>query len=432
MSSASEVIAQLDSERDALRRVRLKEMQRMAVGLLLAMVGLYILALAQRDASPAWGFVAAFAEAAMVGAIADWFAVVALFRHPLGIPIWHTAIIQNSKDDIGRNLGQFVENHFITEEAVAQRLAAVDPARLLSAWLLAPNTAPKLGHTLAKAAAKLLEALDDEPIGRLLRETVSRQLSRLDLSNSAGKLADLLVAGRRHQDLLDGILQGIVDYLANENKRPLLTEFLIEAFRIDQAVYKFAVRHYAPKAMNSLSQSVVNVQGDAEHPLRKKFDAWVRTFVLQLKADPDWHDSLARCQSEVLASPQVEAVLDSLWHRIRRRLQADLARDDPVLGGQLAALVRKIGETLSADAGLRAWLNQAIDSGSAGLIRKYRGEVAMFIETHLAQWSQAEMTQRIELAIGRDLQFIRINGTLVGGLVGVAIYSFTYLTQHPW
>jgi len=418
---------QLDSARDVHQRLRLKLMQRTALGLLLGMAVIYVVAFSQRHAHPALGFVVAFAEAAMIGAIADWFAVVALFRHPLGIPIWHTAIIPNSKEGIGRNLGEFVENHFMTVEAVTKRLRAANPAGLLSSWLLAPDTAPKLGHALAKAGEKILESLDDAKISRLLQEAASRQLSQLDVSATAGKVADLLVAERKHQDLLDGVLQGAADYLSDERNQPQIADFLISAFGIDNAILKKGLSAYVPRGMRSLNQSAVAVQGNAEHPLRKKFDAWVKDFVLRLKADPDWQECIARYQQEALVSPQVEVLLNSIWGVIKLRLKADLSRDDPVMAAKLGTLVRKVGETLAADAGLRDWLNQVIESGSAALIHQYRGEVGKFIEAQLAQWTKDEMSQRIELAIGRDLQFIRINGTLVGGLVGVIIYALTLL-----
>jgi uncharacterized membrane-anchored protein YjiN (DUF445 family) len=430
MSADIHVVEELDSLRDAHRRLRLKLMQRTALGLLLGMAALYLLALSQRDAHPAWGLVSAFAEAAMVGAIADWFAVVALFRHPMGIPIWHTAIIPNSKDDIGRNLGEFVENHFITEEAVLKRLRAANPAGLLSAWLLAPGTAPRLGRIAAKAAEKILASADDAEIGRVLRTAASRQLGELDVSAVAGSLADLLLAERKHQELLDGVLEGMTDYLADESNEPRVADFFIEVFGIDSAIIKAALRASAPRVLGSLQQSIIKVRNAADHPLRAKVDSWVKDFVLRLKADPDWQDNISRYQREMLASAQVEALLDNLWQTVKGRLQEDLRRDDPALGRQFSMLFRKIGETLTADAGLGEWLNQAVESGSAQLIRRYRGEAGKFIEAQLTQWTKSEMSERIELAIGRDLQFIRINGTLVGGLVGVAIYAVNYFSAH--
>lgn len=427
MSFDSKFVDELDNARDANQRLRLKLMQRIALGLLLVMAVIYVVALSQRHAHPALGFVVAFAEAAMIGAVADWFAVVALFRHPLGIPIWHTAIIPNSKDDIGRNLGEFVENHFITEEAVSKRLRDANPAGLLSAWLLAPSTAPKLGHAVAKAFEKVLDSLDDAKMSRLLGDAASKQLGQLDLAETAGKVADLLVAERKHQDLLDGVLQGVTVYLSDEVNQPKILEFLLSSIEVDSFVKKAMMTQAVPYLVRFLNEFASGVHGDAEHPVRKKFDVLLKEFVMRLKADPDWQESIARYQQETLVSPQVATLLNSIWGVIKLRLSADLCRDDPVIGSQLAMLVSKVGETLATDTDLHDWLNQALESGSANLIRQYRGEVGKFIEHQLAQWTKDEMSQRIELAIGRDLQFIRINGTLVGGLVGVFLYSLTLL-----
>ena len=427
MNTDSQFVEQIDSLRDVHQRLRLRLMQRTAIGLLLAMALLYVLALSQRHLHPAVGFVVAFAEAAMIGAIADWFAVVALFRHPLGIPIWHTAIIPNKKDDIGRSLGEFMEHHFMTEEAVSRRLREADPAGLLSSWLLAANTAPKLGHAMAKALEKVLDSLDDAQISRLLGESASKQLGQLDVSTAAGKVADLLILEKKHQDLLDGVLQGVADYLSDERNQPQVSEFLIAAVGVDNVIYKKAIASFSPRLIRSLHQFATAVQGNAEHPLRTRFDTWVGNFILRLKADPDWQEGIARYQQETLDSPQVRALLNSIWGVLKPRLRSDLSRDDPLIAAQLGAILQKIGATLAADAVWRAWLNESIESGSASLIRQYRGEVGKFIEGQLAQWTKEEMSQRIELAIGRDLQFIRINGTLVGGLVGVIIHALTML-----
>ena len=430
MSTERQFVEELDCARDAHQRLRLKLMQRTALGLLLAMAVIYVVALSLRHAYPALGFVVAFAEAAMIGAVADWFAVVALFRHPLGIRIWHTAIIPNSKDDIGRNLGEFVENHFITEEAVSKRLREADPAGLLSGWLLAPNTDSKLGHTVAKALEKILDSVDDVKISRLLGDATSKHLSQIDVSESAGKVDELLVTEKKHQDLLDGVLQGTTDYLSEESNHPQIMDFVISMLGAENYLYKKAISTFLPNLITALNQAVIDVLGNVEHPMRKKFDALVKDFVMRLKADPDWQASIARYQQESLVSPQVQALLNSIWGVVKRRLSADLCSDNPVIGTQLAALVHHVGETLSRDAALREWLNEAIVSGSAALIRQYRGEVGKFIEHQLAQWTKKEMSQRIELAIGRDLQFIRINGTLVGGLVGLILYTLTQLTDR--
>jgi len=402
-------------------------MQRVAGGLLLLAFGVFCLARSLLGLHPAWGYVAAFAEASMVGAVADWFAVVALFRHPLGIPVWHTAIIPGSKDDIGRNLGQFVESHFITEESIAERIRQANPARLLGVWLLAPGHSVQLGLAMAKAARVLLNALDHDAISQRVRDAATGQLSRFDIAANAGKLLDLLMAQGRHQQLLDSVLRELTGYLGEEKNQQQAINWLISAFGVENVFYKVGSAAIGPRALRSLSQSAHEVLHDPAHPARARFTAWVQALVVHLKDDPAWHEVIARHQEETLANARMQALLGGLWGVLKDRLLDDLGRDDPAMARQIAMLAGKVGDALAHDARLAEGLNRAIESGSVLLVRKHRGEVGQFIEAQLARWSRDEMSERIELAIGRDLQFIRINGTLVGGLVGLAIYTATRL-----
>jgi len=402
-------------------------MQRVAVGLLLLALGVFCLARSLIGLHPAWGYVAAFAEAAMVGAVADWFAVVALFRHPMGIPVWHTAIIPNSKDDIGRNLGQFVESHFITEQGIAERIRQANPAGLLGTWLLAPGHSDQLGLAMAKAVKVLLNALNHDSMSLLVQGAAARQLSQFDIASNAGKLLDLLVAEGRHQQLLDSVLRELTGYLGEEKNQQQAIDFLMAAFGVENVFYKVGSAAIGPRALRSLSKSAHEVLLDPAHPARERFTDWVQAFVLHLKDDPAWHEFIARHQQETLANARMQALLGSLWGVVRDRLLDDLDRDDPAVARQVAMLAGKVGDALAHDARLVNGLNRAIESGSVLLVRKHRGEVGQFIEVQLARWSREEMSDRIELAIGHDLQFIRINGTLVGGLVGLAIYTVTRL-----
>ena len=402
-------------------------MQQVAGGLLLLAFGVFCLARSLIGLHPAWGYVSAFAEAAMVGAVADWFAVVALFRHPLGIPVWHTAIIPKSKDDIGRNLGQFVESHFITEQGIAERIQQANPAGLIGAWLLAPGHSAQLGLAMAKAMKAVLHALDHDAMSLLVRDAATRQLSQFDIASNAGKLLDLLVAEGRHQQLLDSALRELSGYLDEEKNQQQAIDFLIAVFGVENVFYKVGTAAIGPRALRSLARSAHEVLLDPAHPARARFTGWVQEFVLHLKDDPAWHDFIARHQQETLANARVQALLGGLWGVLKDRLLDDLGRDDPAIARQIAMLAVKVGDALAHDARLVEGLNRAIEAGSVLLVRNHRGEVGQFIETQLARWSREEMSDRIELAIGRDLQFIRINGTLVGGLVGLAIYTVTRL-----
>lgn len=428
MTIKNPLSGQLGITSDLQQRLRLKTMQRFALGLLLLMAVIYAIGMTQRHTHPAWGYVLAFAEAAMIGAIADWFAVVALFRHPLGLPIWHTAIIPNSKEDIGRNLGEFVETHFITEDAISKRIRAVNPAGLLSSWLLSPNTATNLGHAAAHALNKVLGSLDDAKISQHLAGITGRQLSQLNVPEMAATVADLFVSERKHQQMLDGLLEQMTAYLSDATNQPSISEFLINAIGTENYIFKTAIIKVTPSLINTLKQTAKDVHGSPDHALRKKFEEVIRGFVQQLKTDPEWQKTITQYQQDSLNSEQVKGLLNGVWSLIKNRLTSELEGDAVVMGGQLTPLILQVGEILAADAELSTWLNQSIESGSLALIHQYRGEVGQFIEDQLAQWTKDEMSDRIELSIGRDLQFIRINGTLVGGLVGLAIYCLTQLS----
>ncbi|WP_338052553.1 DUF445 domain-containing protein [Rhodocyclus purpureus] len=408
---------------DRQQRARLRRMQLWAGGLLLASLLLFIVAQLLHARHPAWGYVAAFAEAAVIGAMADWFAVVALFRHPLGIPVWHTAIIPRRKDDIARSLGQFIENHFITEEGITRRIRDADPATRIASWLLHPVNKARIGDAGARALRQLLLAIDDAEMSEAIRDIATRQLARIDLSGSAVTLADMLVEADKHQQLLNAVLDGIGGYLGNEENRPRITQFLISAFDIDNALLKMALGRYAPRAIVSLHGTVAAIRNDPEHAFRLSFGEWVDACIERLREDPEWRARIARHQSETLASPAVQSILAGFWDAIRDHLLDDLGRDDPRIAARTQALVDRIGRLLVTDESFRDWLNAAIEAGSRGLVHRYRGEAGKFIEQQLAQWTREEMSERIELALGRDLQFIRINGTVVGGLIGLLIYT---------
>ena len=423
MLPSPDLIAQLDQSTDQLKRTRLRNMQWLAVGLLLLAALVFAVARSQRGGHPAWGYVEAFAEAAMVGAIADWFAVVALFRHPLGIPLWHTAIIPNSKADIGRSLGAFVENHFITEQGIAERIVQADPAARMKDWLSDELHAQQLGMASAGVVKQLLAMLDHEKLGRLLRDQASNYLGQLNLSEVAADCLDALIADGKPQELLNFLLDRSAAYLDDEAHHAAIGDFVLGAFQIENALVKKAVKAYEPRMIASLQKFAVAVRVDAQHPLRQRIAGWIADSALHLKADPHWQETVRHYQLQLIASDTVQAMLGDVWNNIRTRLLADLHADRPVLAQAIASLARNTGKVLGEDKAARAWLNDAIVAGSGALVRRYRGEVGAFIAARLDLWSKDEMSERIELAIGRDLQFIRINGTIVGGLAGLLIYS---------
>ncbi|GGX99527.1 DUF445 family protein [Massilia dura] len=423
MKHDSEIVRQLDAAEDTYKRSRLRTMERVALGLLLVAAALFAVARSQQGQHPFWGYLEAFAEAAMVGAIADWFAVVALFRHPLGIPLWHTAIIPNSKASIGTNLGSFVENHFVTEENVAERIRQADLAGRAGEWLRDPANAAQVGKVLTGVLAQALDKVDDESMRERIRDFAAAELGKLDFSGLAGGYLDTMIGKGAPQALLDPLLEKLITWLGDENNHETVGDFLVQCFSIENAMVKSMLLGYTPKVIGSLREQAVNVRMDRAHPLRARVDSWLAESALRLKADPEWKASVARYQVDALHGEELQATLGGIWDAIRARVQADLAGPEPVIAATVRQVVQECGRLLEADEGVRGWVNAAIESGSAALVRRYRGEVGKFIEKQLEKWTKEEMSSRIELAIGRDLQFIRINGTLVGGLVGILIHA---------
>ena len=423
MHPAPVLIEQLEQNADQLKRARLRTMQWVAVGLLVAAALLFALARSQRGGHPAWGYLEAFAEASMVGAIADWFAVVALFRHPLGIPIWHTAIIPNSKEGIGHSLGAFVENHFITEQGIAQRIAEADPAELLGAWLRDPRHAQQLGDSAAGIAKQLLSMLDREQMRELVRSKATSYLGELNLASVAADCIDALIADGKPQELLDFVLDKGAAYLADEGNHAAIGDFALNAFHIENKLIKAGLVLYEARMIRSLQEFVMAVRADPQHPMRARLSGWIADSALHLKSDGHWQDTVKRYQHQALTSDKVQAMLGEIWDNASARLLADLNSEQPALARAIARMAGNTGKVLASDGQAKAWLNDTIIAGTSSLVRRYRGEVGDFIESRLALWSKEEMSTRIELAIGRDLQFIRINGTVVGGLAGLLIYT---------
>ncbi|MFP5391959.1 MAG: DUF445 domain-containing protein [Gammaproteobacteria bacterium] len=426
MTSHTDSLA-LELADDAAKRRGLRNMQLVALALLAGATLLFAVAHVMGGAHPAWGYVKAFAEAAMIGAVADWFAVVALFRHPLGIPIWHTAIIPNNKEAIGRNLGSFVENHLVTEDAVTRRVADADLALYLGQWLAQPEQAGQLAGALAGALRQAVPKLDKAPIRAAVRKLVTTELKKLDLSLLAGDYLDTMLAANKQQQVLDALLGKLGLWLGDEGNHEAIGTFMLDCFAIDNPMIKGMLLSYAPKVIAGLHGQVNRIQEDPAHPLRARVGEWIADSAARLKDDPSWRADIDGVRDRAVDSGAVQSAIDGLVDTAEQRLLQDLDSGQSQLAGLVARVLAELGQGLAADPDARRWLNLAIQNASSALVRRYRGEIGRFIEAQLAGWSREEMTNRIELAVGRDLQFIRINGTLVGGLVGLLIYTVTTL-----
>ena len=404
-------------------------MKRLALGLLLAAALLYALATALVPRHAGWGYLAAFAEAAMVGAIADWFAVVALFRHPLGLPIPHTAIIPSGKGRIGDNLAGFIATHFLATEQVLDKLREFDAAGRLAGWLTRPANAERVGRQLAGVGRWAVQALDDEHVRGFVADLARRGLGQVEVARLSGQLLEAMTHERRHQELLDGVLAQLARLLGQDSVQDAITETIAREIRalkyvgLDQVAARLATR----KVVVVVARTIIDMADDPAHSLRQRFDDMVEGYVTRLKDEPALRERGERLKRELLDNPALGAWVNQLWSELLAWLQADMGRADSSIRRHIAQATRTLGERLAGDAAVRAWINDELQAGAPRLIERYREDIRRYIAARVQAWDATEMTAELERHIGRDLQFIRINGTLVGGLVGLAIHAATHL-----
>lgn len=417
-------------------RAPLARMKILALGLLLLVALLYCLATWMGAAHPAWGYLAAFAEAAMVGAIADWFAVTALFRHPLGLPIPHTAIIPRKKARLGGNLSDFICTHFLATPQIMAKLQHFDAAERLAAWLCQPHNARALAERGGAVVDFLLRALREEAVQQFIRHTLLARLARLDLACLAGDALAALVRDGRHQAALDELLRWADRLLRDEaTQRRLATALSAEfgglrvrLFGKELGLDDKAGRWSAERVVARLSVLLGEVAGDPRHELRGQFAACLDELVQRLRSDPRYRLKGETLRAELLAHPALAGYLDDLWQALLDDLGNDLARGaDSRLRGRLAGLLQRLGSELAADAELRGWIDRRLREGVPPLLERYREAIGRYIAARVEAWDDRELVELLERQVGRDLQFIRINGTLVGGCVGLLLHALTAL-----
>lgn len=402
-------------------------MRRWALGLLLAAALLYVLGTALAPRHAGWGYLAAFAEAAMVGAVADWFAVVALFRRPLGLPIPHTAIIPASKQRIGHALAGFMAGHFLTTEQVMARLRDVDAGARAAAWLARPEHAAGVAGRLAGAGTWLVQALDDPRVHQFVVGLARAGLREVDVARLTGQLMLALTQERRHQELLDGVLAQLAHLLGDDAVQESMSEAIarelraLKLVRLDQLAARLATR----KVVVIVARMLIDMAEDPRHSLRLRFDETVARWADRLQHDEAVRRRGERLRDALLDHPALASYVHQLWSSLLAWLQADLRQDQSWLRQRLAGATQSMAERVADDAALRAWINGELRAALPAFIERYRPAVAAFIEARVQAWDARELSAVLERHIGRDLQFIRINGTLVGGLVGLLIHALT-------
>ncbi len=408
---------------DAARRAELKVMKRVATGLLAVALAVFVVARLLEPAYPWLGFVRATAEASLVGGLADWFAVTALFRKPLGLPIPHTAIIQTQKDRIGQVLANFVQNHFLSREVLTAKLRSMQLAERVARWVSDPEHSTRIARHLAVGVAQAVQTLPESDARDLIRESALARLQTLQLAPVLGNLLSAVAADDRHQSLLDEALRLVRDALET-NREDLRQKIREESPWWIPGVIDDEFHRRILTAAHSLIEEVA---ADRRHPLRLKFDLAFRDFVDRLQHSPNVIARTEELKEDLLGHPVVEEFAATLWDRARRAAARFSTEGDGAAIQPLARGISALGESLLENDSRRAELDEFVTGFIAALVEQHRHEVGDLIAQTVRRWDPEVAAQRIELAVGRDLQFIRLNGTLVGGLAGLVIYTVSVL-----
>jgi uncharacterized membrane-anchored protein YjiN (DUF445 family) len=408
----------VETAADAARRRGLRRMRSVALGLLLIAAAVFVMTL-HADGWAGWAYVHAAAEAAMVGAVADWFAVTALFRRPLGLPIPHTAIIPTRKDALARSLQEFVTDNFLSEDVVRGRVAAAEVSRRAGEWLsVEANSAWVVDEGVALVRAAL-GRINDDDVAVLIETELLPRLAEEPLGPVAGRLLGEVVAEDAHR--------GLVDLALSEAHRWLTSNRDAVAAALETRAPWWTPKWLDDRVIGRLHAEavawVVDIRNTPDHPARHAFDALLRQLAADLQHDDETIERAERLQRRVLGSPQVVASSVSLWNALRRSILEALAMPDSAVRTRAVRALSDFGAALAADAGLRERFDAMAQDAAAFLVERYGHELTRVITDTIERWDGREAARRIELHVGRDLQFIRVNGTIVGGLAGVVIYS---------
>jgi len=406
---------------DEVKRVRLVRMKRVATLMLVAVAALFVVARWYESRFPWLGYIRAFAEAAMVGGIADWFAVTALFRHPLGIPIPHTAIVPARKDRIGTALGNFVQRNFLTRDVVTSKLQGMKLGERAATWLTQPEHSRQLAQAVARGLAGATSVLRDEDVQAMVDRGVVSRLRTMQAAPLAARVFELLTAGGRHQALLDDALRLAARFL-QENEEMIRERIKAESpWWVPGAVEN----RLGDKIVSGVEKTLVAVAADPDHPLRVRYDEAVDRFVLSLRNNPDVIAKTEQLKLEMLNHPSVAEFSRTVWEDAKDRLSGyaeRLATDAESEPDQIERWLTGLGQKVLQDPELATKVNGWIVGIVTYAVEQAREEVAKLIASTVGAWDANATSRKIELQIGRDLQFIRINGTLVGGLVGVLLH----------
>jgi uncharacterized membrane-anchored protein YjiN (DUF445 family) len=410
---------------DEERRRGVRRMKLIATGFLLAATVVYGLAgWAAAEGVGGWpGYVSAAAEAGMVGALADWFAVTALFKRPLGLPIPHTAIIPTKKDVLGRSLGDFVGENFLSADVVRGRLRAVGIAARLGGWLAQPDHADKVTEQASAALRGTLRVLRDSDVQAVVGEAITRRADSMEVAPGLGRMLERIVADGGHHRVVDLVCVRGYDWLAAHS------DSVMNAVQGGAPGWtpRFVDRRVGERVYKELLRFVGEMRDMPGHPARGALDRFLGDFAGELQADPDTRQRVERLKREVLARGEVQDLIESTWNAVRSMVVAAAEDDHSELRLRVRASLLSLGARMTTDEALRGKVDGWLEDAATYVVTTYRDEITSLITETVAGWDAEQTSRKIEAHVGRDLQFIRINGTVVGALAGLLIFTVSRL-----
>jgi uncharacterized membrane-anchored protein YjiN (DUF445 family) len=393
--------------------------KRRATGLLGVMAAVFLAVVLLGEDRGLLGFVRAGAEASLVGGLADWFAVTALFRHPLGLPIPHTAVIPERKDQFGRTLGRFVQEYLLTPTLITDRVRHAQIPRRAAEWLADERNAALLAGYIADAAHSLAEVVEEDDVERLIEEGLRRAVDRVDPASLSARALSALMDAGYHQEAFNAVLRGTARFL-DEHRWDLQARFLAESpWWRPEAIDRRIFTSLLDGALHLLEE----IAADPAHALRAEVNERLRTLVVKLETSPTLRARITRAKDELLGQGHLPQLAASLWRDARRTLAVQAADPDSELRTRLSAALAGGGRRLRDDPVLMARAEQLVETTGTYVADHFHGEIGALVDTAISRWDGEETARRLELLLGPDLQFIRMNGTVIGGLAGVGIHG---------
>ena len=401
-----------------------QDMKIIATGMLVVMAIIYVTSKSYEAVHPAIGFVRAFAEAAMVGGLADWFAVTALFRHPMGLPIPHTAIIPRNKDRIGDTLANFLKDNFLISRLVAQRMRHVDLAAGIGRFLQSPSGGEgRLKFGASRLLGDAIASLDKDRLGTMFKGAVKKQAVSLDIATPMGQILEVVMAENRHGPLIDSTIRWAYRTLDTNEMviRNIVSDRANAVMRwtgLDDRV--------ANEVLDGLYKLLADMAADPHHPVRAKTEESLVQLAAELRHDPDLRQKVNEWKLELIENPAIASWLDGIWEQGREALLRAARDPDAALAGQFGDALIQLGNSLQQDKQLNRQINRFGRRAVIGVVDSYGDNIVKLVSETIRSWDTQTITDRVENAVGRDLQFIRVNGTLVGGLVGLLLHLLGY------